>query len=141
MDNYFLRSPLATMISLHDLKINACGTLRRDAQSQPVDKKEIRDRVATYKNGEFETRVSKVHKVVWSCVKNRKVTTMISNFHDDTDEKEIKRWVKGKDGKNQRIDLNTSGTLVDYNRGFGNVDASDANSYTMSQYNRRQQHW
>ena len=66
---------------------------------------------------------------------------MISYYHDVTDEKEIRRWVKGKDGKLEHINLQTSWTIVEYNRGFGNVNASDANSYTISHYNRRQQHW
>ena len=130
-----------TLEQLRNFGINTCATLQSDARDQPPDLKEIRDAVAKYERGQFQTRVSKAHQAVFSCNKSRKVTCLISSFHADTDESDMKRWIRNEDNTWERIDLQTSGSIVDYNSGYANVDSSDSATYVSSQYNRRSRHW
>ena len=66
---------------------------------------------------------------------------MMSNFHGDSLESVTKRWCRSADGSQEKVALNTSQQVVDYNNGgFNNADHSDRAAHTPSNYKRRSPH-
>ena len=70
------------------------------------------------------------------------MVTTISNFHLDSDEKKMIRWLENESGKLEYQEMLTSGSLVDYNKGgYNNVDCSDSAYHSAISYNKRSSRW
>ena len=138
LDSYFLRNPVALLDHMRQMHTNIAGTVRRDARNLPVDRRNMIARVKEYERGQYESMVSANHGALYTMSKSRKECGMVSNFHGDEEEGNLRRYDE-KEG--DFTEINTSAVVADYNKGgFNNVDCNDSIVYSATKYKRKTSH-